>query len=61
MTGHLWNSISSWNIINAPLPVKGVATPYDDISIIIETLQVVFISAMMSIIIRERQNYQPQE
>jgi hypothetical protein len=47
--------IFSWNIINAPLPVKGVAAPYDDISIIIETLQVVFIAAMMSIIIRERQ------
>jgi cytochrome c oxidase subunit 1 len=52
--------IFSWNIINAPLPVKGVAAPYDDISIIIETLQVVFIAAMMSIVIRERQNYQPQ-
>jgi hypothetical protein len=52
--------IFSWNIINAPLPVKGVAAPYDDISIIIETLQVLFIAAMMSIIIRERQNYQPQ-
>jgi hypothetical protein len=24
--------IFSWNIINAPLPVKGVAAPYDDIS-----------------------------
>ena len=52
--------IFSWNITNAPLPVKGVAAPYDDISIIIETLQVVFIAAMMSIVIRERQNYQPQ-
>ncbi len=53
--------IFSWNITNAPLPVKGVAAPYDDISIIIETLQVVFIAAMMSIVIRERQNYQPRD
>jgi cytochrome c oxidase subunit I len=48
--------IFSWNIINAPLPVKGIEAPYDDISIVIETLQVAFIAAMVSIIIRERQN-----
>jgi cytochrome c oxidase subunit 1 len=50
--------IFSWNIINAPLPVKGVAAPYDSISIAIESLQVAFIAAMVSIIIQERQNKQ---
>jgi heme/copper-type cytochrome/quinol oxidase subunit 1 len=47
--------ILSWNIINAPLPVKGVVAPYDDISIAIEISQVVFIAAVSSIIIRGRQ------
>jgi hypothetical protein len=47
--------ILSWNIVNAPLPVKGVVAPYDDISIAIEISQVVFIAAVSSIIIRERQ------
>ncbi|MDQ3839162.1 MAG: hypothetical protein M3297_07840, partial [Thermoproteota archaeon] len=45
--------IFSWNIINAPLPVQGVEAPYDSISVAIETLQVAFIAAMVSIIIRE--------
>jgi hypothetical protein len=45
----------SWNIVNAPLPVKGVVAPYDDISIAIEISQVVLIAAVSSIIIRERQ------
>jgi hypothetical protein len=51
--------ILSWNIVNASLLVKGVVTPYDDvsiaISIAIEISQVVFIAAVSSIIIRGRQ------
>ena len=48
--------IVSWVSTNAPLPVKGVVAPYDVMSIAIETSQVVFIAAAMSIIVGEIQS-----
>ena len=33
-----------WNILNAPLSIRGLAAPYDIISIAVEVLQVVFIA-----------------
>ena len=33
-----------WNILNAPLSIQGLAAPFDDISIALEVLQVVFIA-----------------
>jgi hypothetical protein len=48
--------IVSWVSTNAPLPVKGLVAPYDIMSIAIETSQVVFIAAAMSIIVGEIQN-----
>jgi hypothetical protein len=48
--------IVSWVSTNAPLPVKGIVTPYDIMSIAIETSQVVLISAVTSIIVGEIQS-----
>jgi cytochrome c oxidase subunit 1 len=48
--------IVSWVSTNAPLPVKGLVAPYDIMSIAIETSQVVFIAAAMSIIVGEIQS-----
>ncbi|CAN5526532.1 hypothetical protein BH18THE2_BH18THE2_35170 [soil metagenome] len=48
--------IVSWVTTNAPLPVKGVAAPYDVMSVTIETSQVVFIAAATSIIVGEIQS-----
>jgi heme/copper-type cytochrome/quinol oxidase subunit 1 len=45
-----------WNIVNAPLSITGLAAPYDDISIAVEVLQVVFITIATVIIIKERQS-----
>ncbi|HYY49661.1 MAG TPA: cbb3-type cytochrome c oxidase subunit I [Nitrososphaeraceae archaeon] len=36
--------ILCWNIVNAPLSIRGLAAPYDIISIAVEVLQVVFIA-----------------
>jgi cytochrome c oxidase subunit I len=43
-----------WNILNAPLSIQGLAAPFDDISIALEVLQVVFIAIASVIIIKER-------
>jgi hypothetical protein len=48
--------IMFWNIANAPLSVTGLAAPYDDISIAVEVLQVVFIAIATVIIVKERQS-----
>jgi heme/copper-type cytochrome/quinol oxidase subunit 1 len=48
--------IMFWNIVNAPLSVTGLAAPYDDISIAVEVLQVVFIAIATVIIVKERQS-----
>jgi heme/copper-type cytochrome/quinol oxidase subunit 1 len=43
--------ILSWNIVNAPLSIRGLAAPYDLISIGVEVLQVVFIAIAAVILI----------
>ena len=48
--------IVSWVSTNAPLPVKGLVAPYDIMYIIIETSQVVFMAAAMSITVGEIQS-----
>ena len=48
--------IVSWVSTNAPLPVKGLVAPYDIMYITIETSQVVFMAAAMSITVGEIQS-----
>jgi hypothetical protein len=48
--------IVSWVSTNAPLPVKGLVAPYAIMFIAIETSQVVFMAAAMSITVGEIQN-----
>jgi heme/copper-type cytochrome/quinol oxidase subunit 1 len=43
-----------WNILNAPLSIRGLAAPYDIISIAVEVLQVVFIAIAAVILTIER-------
>jgi cytochrome c oxidase subunit 1 len=47
--------ILAWNITNAPLSIKGLAAPYDDLSIALEILQVVFITIAAVILIQKKQ------
>jgi cytochrome c oxidase subunit I len=46
--------ILSWNATNAPLSIKGLAAPYDDLSIALEILQVVFITITAVIVIQKK-------
>jgi hypothetical protein len=48
--------IVSWVSTNAPLPVKELVAPYDIMYITIETSQVVFMAAAMSITVGEIQS-----
>jgi hypothetical protein len=41
-----------WLITNSPESVVGVEAPYDDLSIIIEAIQVIFIATSVMVILR---------